>query len=103
MIAREHSINNIFFLKKKTSSKGRWILFCVLTLLNELQTNGSLCLENSKCIIILFFFVIVHINYRMYFVGPCPQLVFSILYIFTRLCDYYLAEYGIGRNQNYGK
>lgn len=102
MIAREHSINNIFF-KKKTSSKGRWILFCVLTLLNELQTNGSLCLENSKCIIILFFFVIVHINYRMYFVGPCPQLVFSILYIFTRLCDYYLAEYGIGRNQNYGK
>lgn len=50
-----------------------------------------------------FFSVIVHINYRMYFVGPCPQLVFSILYIFTRLCDYNLAEYGIGRNQNYGK
>lgn len=102
MIAREHSINNIFFFK--TSSKGRWILFCVLTLLYELQTNGRLCLENSKCIIIFFFFsVIVHINYRMYFVGPCPQLVFSILYIFTRLCDYYLAEYGIERNQNYGK
>lgn len=103
MIAREHSINNIFFFFKLIKRSVDIILCSYNTLLYELQTNRRLCLENSKCIIILFFFVIVHINYRMYFVGPCPQLVFSILYIFTRLCDYNLAEYGIGRNQNYGK
>lgn len=35
--------------------------------------------------------------------SPGPQLVFSILYIFTALCDYHLAEYDIGNYQNYWK
>lgn len=100
MIAREHSINNIFF--KPHQKVGGYYFVFLLYCMNFKRME--VCVLKIPNVSLSFFFsVIVHINYRMYFVGPCPQLVFSILYISTRLCDYYLAEYGIGRNQNYGK
>lgn len=103
MIAREHSINNIFFLKPHQKVGGYYFVFLLYCMNFKRMEGCVLKIPNVSLSFLFSFFVIVHINYRMYFVGPCPQLVFSILYIFTRLCDYYLAEYGIGRNQNYGK
>lgn len=97
MIAREHSINNI---KKKKNLIKRSVDIILCSYFIEWTSNEwkFVSWKFQMYHYLFFFLVIVHINYRMYFVGPCPQLVFSILYIFTRLCDYNLAEYGIGRN-----